>query len=143
MVGSECTLIDGCLRFKAAQRLGLATVPVVLADELSDEQLRTFDSMAATGAAAFHDLLRAACAQLLIRDGSVYSAMSSSELDILQCASGAAGGRWSPLVISAKHTFPMGARTSNASSSGPVRGARDRRDVCSWISRSALYCPRS
>lgn len=35
-------VVDGHLRLKAARKLGLATVPVVLADELSDVQIKAF-----------------------------------------------------------------------------------------------------
>lgn len=34
--------MDGHLRLKAAQHLGLSEVPVVLADDLSDDQVRAF-----------------------------------------------------------------------------------------------------
>jgi len=37
--------------------------------------------------------------------GAVYIAMSSSELDTLQSAFRAAGGRWSTFIIWAKNTF--------------------------------------
>ncbi len=39
-------LIDGHLRLKAAYKLGLETVPVVLADELSDTQIKAFRLLA-------------------------------------------------------------------------------------------------
>ncbi len=39
---SDGTLVDGHLRLKAAQRLGLASVPVVLADDLSAAQIKAF-----------------------------------------------------------------------------------------------------
>lgn len=41
-------------------------------------------------------------------DGAVYIAMSSSELDTLQSAFRAAGGKWSTFIIWAKHTFTLG-----------------------------------
>ena len=41
-------------------------------------------------------------------DGAVYIAMSSSELDTLQAAFRAAGGKWSTVSIWAKHTFTLG-----------------------------------
>lgn len=41
-------------------------------------------------------------------DGAVYIAMSSSELDTLQAAFRAAGGKWSTFIIWAKHTFTLG-----------------------------------
>ena len=40
--------------------------------------------------------------------GGVYVAMSSSELDTLQSAFRAAGGRWSTFIIWAKNTFTLG-----------------------------------
>ncbi len=39
---SDGTLVDGHLRLKAAQRLGLTSVPVVLADDLSEAQIKAF-----------------------------------------------------------------------------------------------------
>ena len=39
-------LVDGHLRLKAARRLGLLTVPVVLADELTDAQIKAFRLLA-------------------------------------------------------------------------------------------------
>lgn len=39
-------LVDGHLRLKAARKLGLATVPVVLADELTDAQIKAFRLLA-------------------------------------------------------------------------------------------------
>ena len=45
---------------------------------------------------------------LPVCDGAVYIAMSSSELDTLQAAFRAAGGKWSTFIIWAKHTFTLG-----------------------------------
>lgn len=39
---SDGTVIDGHLRLKAARQLGMTKVPVVLADDLTDEQIRGF-----------------------------------------------------------------------------------------------------
>ena len=39
-------IVDGHLRLKAARRLGLTTVPVVLADELTDAQIKAFRLLA-------------------------------------------------------------------------------------------------
>lgn len=44
-------LIDGHLRLKAARQLGLTTVPVVLADELTDAQIKAFRLLANRSAA--------------------------------------------------------------------------------------------
>lgn len=58
------------------------------------------------GFAAF---LQAACQNILgVTKGAVYIAMSSSELDTLQSAFRAAGGRWSTFIIWAKNTFTLG-----------------------------------
>ena len=43
---SDGLVVDGHLRLKAARLLGLATVPVVLADELSENQIRAFRLLA-------------------------------------------------------------------------------------------------
>ena len=57
----------------------------------------------------FHDFLLAALKPAIARcDGAVYIAMSSSELDTLQAAFRAAGGKWSTFIIWAKNTFTMG-----------------------------------
>jgi DNA modification methylase len=57
----------------------------------------------------FYDFLLAALTPTLARcQGGVYVAMSSSELDVLQAAFRAAGGRWSTFIIWAKHTFTLG-----------------------------------
>jgi ParB-like nuclease domain len=39
---SDGSVVDGHLRLKAAQRMGLKTVPVLLCDEWSDEQVKAF-----------------------------------------------------------------------------------------------------
>ena len=57
----------------------------------------------------FRDFLLAAFKPALARcDGAIYIAMSSSELDTLQSAFRAAGGKWSTFIIWAKHTFTLG-----------------------------------
>jgi DNA modification methylase len=57
----------------------------------------------------FGEFLQAACLQILTATkGAVYMAMSSSELDRLQDAFRAAGGRWSTFIIWAKNKFTMG-----------------------------------
>jgi DNA modification methylase len=57
----------------------------------------------------FHDFLLAALTPALEHcRGSVYVAMSSSELDTLQSAFRAAGGHWSTFIIWAKNTFTLG-----------------------------------
>ncbi len=39
---SDGEIIDGHLRYKAAQAMGLAEVPVILADDMSEAQIRAF-----------------------------------------------------------------------------------------------------
>ncbi len=57
----------------------------------------------------FYDFLLAAMTPMLKRcSGAVYVAMSSSELDTLQQAFRAAGGKWSTFIIWAKNTFTLG-----------------------------------
>ena len=57
----------------------------------------------------FYDFLLAALAPTVAHcNGGIYVAMSSSELDVLQAAFRAAGGKWSTFVIWAKNTFTMG-----------------------------------
>ena len=43
---SDGTVVDGHLRLKAARQLGLSTVPIVLADELTDAQVKAFRLLA-------------------------------------------------------------------------------------------------
>ena len=57
----------------------------------------------------FGAFLTAACRNTLaVTKGAVYIAMSSSELDTLQAAFRAAGGKWSTFIIWAKNTFTLG-----------------------------------
>jgi DNA modification methylase len=57
----------------------------------------------------FYDFLLAALTPTLANcRGAVYVAMSSSELDVLQAAFRAAGGKWSTFIIWAKNTFTLG-----------------------------------
>ena len=56
----------------------------------------------------FAGFLLLACQNILaVIKGAVYIAISSSELDTLQSAFRAAGGKWSTFVIWAKNTFTM------------------------------------
>ena len=57
----------------------------------------------------FEQFLTDALSLALVRcNGAVYVAMSSSELDTLQSAFRAAGGKWSTFIIWAKNTFTLG-----------------------------------
>jgi DNA modification methylase len=42
VANSDGTIVDGHLRFKAARKLGLDTVPVLLADDMSEAQIKAF-----------------------------------------------------------------------------------------------------
>ena len=57
----------------------------------------------------FYDFLLAALTPTVAHcRGGIYVAMSSSELDALQAAFRAAGGKWSTFIIWAKNTFTLG-----------------------------------
>ena len=57
----------------------------------------------------FYNFLLAALTQMVAHcRGGIYVAMSSSELDVLQAAFRAAGGKWSTFIIWAKNTFTLG-----------------------------------
>lgn len=57
----------------------------------------------------FYDFLLAALSPTVAHcSGGIYVAMSSSELDVLQAAFRAAGGKWSTFIIWAKNTFTLG-----------------------------------
>lgn len=57
----------------------------------------------------FYDFLLAALTPTIAHcRGGIYMAMSSSELDVLQAAFRAAGGKWSTFIIWAKNTFTLG-----------------------------------
>ena len=67
VVRSDGTVVDGHLRLKAARRLELETVPVVLADDLTDAQIKAFRILAnqsANWAEWDNDLLRLELADL-------------------------------------------------------------------------------
>src|SRR5207247_6534026 len=58
---SDGTIVDGHLRWKAAKRLGLESVPVIPADDLTDAQVKAFRLLAnrsVTWAAWDDELLR-------------------------------------------------------------------------------------
>lgn len=43
---SDGTIVDGHLRYKAAKKLGLKTIPVAIADDLSEAQIKAFRILA-------------------------------------------------------------------------------------------------
>ena len=68
---SDGTVVDGHLRLKAARRLGLETVPVALADDLSEAQIKAFRLLAnrsASWAEWDEELLRLELADLRAED---------------------------------------------------------------------------
>lgn len=42
VVDKDGTIVTGHTRYKAAQQLGLDTVPVIIADDLTEEQIKAF-----------------------------------------------------------------------------------------------------
>lgn len=71
---SDGTLIDGHLRLKAARALGLTEVPVALADELTDTQVKAFRLLAnqsANWAEWDNDLLKLEIDDLKLADFDV------------------------------------------------------------------------
>ena len=68
---SDGTVVDGHLRLKAAKVLGLKTIPVALADELTDTQIKAFRLLAnqsANWAEWDNDLLKLEIADLHLAD---------------------------------------------------------------------------
>lgn len=66
---SDGTIVDGHLRLKAARKLGMTEVPVALADNLSEAQVRAFRLLAnrsATWASWDNDLLRLELGELKV-----------------------------------------------------------------------------
>ena len=77
----------------------------------------------------FGSFLLDACTNILTHTkGAVYIAMSSSELDTLQSAFRAAGGRWSTFIIWAKNTFTLGRADSQRQYEPILYGWRDGTD---------------
>ena len=87
VVRSDGTVVDGHLRLKAARQLGLAEVPVVLADELSDAQVKAFRLLAnrsATWAAWDEDLLTLELEELQAMAYDVsHTGFDAAEIDAL------------------------------------------------------------
>ncbi len=107
---SDGLVVDGHLRLKAARLLGLATVPVVLADELSETQIRAFRLLANQSAnwAEWDEALLSAELQDLLADDYDLSLVgfSDGELDKLLAfvpegdgEEGGAGGSVPPVTI--------------------------------------------
>ena len=68
---SNGTIVDGHLRFKAAKQLGLKNLPVILADDLTDAQIKAFRLLAnqsANWAAWDEDLLKIELEELAALD---------------------------------------------------------------------------
>ena len=107
---SDGLVVDGHLRLKAARLLGLATVPVVLADELSEAQVRAFRLLAnqsANWAEWDEALLSAELNDLLAEDFDLsLVGFTDGELDMLLAyvaedggEEGGAGGSVPPVTI--------------------------------------------
>ena len=68
---SDGAVVDGHLRLKAAQQMGMKDVPVVLADDLTDAQIKAFRLLAnksANWAEWDNDLLKAELDEILAMD---------------------------------------------------------------------------
>ena len=93
---SDGLVVDGHLRLKAARLLGLDTVPVVLADELSETQIKAFRLLANQSAnwAEWDELLLSAELQDLLADDYDLSLVgfSDGELDKLLAFDSDGGG---------------------------------------------------
>ena len=93
---SDGLVVDGHLRLKAARLLGLDTVPVVLADELSETQIKAFRLLANQSAnwAEWDELLLSAELKDLLADDYDLSLVgfSDGELDKLLAFDPVAGG---------------------------------------------------
>jgi DNA modification methylase len=107
---SDGLVVDGHLRLKAARLLGLSTVPVVLADELSETQIRAFRLLANQSAnwAEWDEARLSAELQDLLADDYDIShvGFSDGELDKILAfvpegdgEEGGAGGSVPPLTI--------------------------------------------
>ena len=108
---SDGLVVDGHLRLKAARLLGLDTVPVVLADELSETQIKAFRLLANQSAnwAEWDELLLSAELKDLLADDYDLSLVgfSDGELDKLLAfdpdgggeEEGGAGGSVPPVTI--------------------------------------------
>jgi DNA modification methylase len=107
---SDGLVVDGHLRLKAARLLGLDTVPVVLADELSETQIKAFRLLANQSAnwAEWDEALLSAELQDLLADDYDLSLVgfSDGELDKLLALDpdadgedGGAGGSVPPVTI--------------------------------------------
>ena len=87
IVRSDGTVVDGHLRLKAARKLGLESIPVVLADELTDAQIKAFRLLAnrsANWAAWDEDLLRLELEELDAADFDLdLTGFDDAELDRL------------------------------------------------------------
>jgi DNA modification methylase len=83
---SDGLVVDGHLRLKAARLLGLEKVPVVLADELSDAQIRAFRLLANQSAnwAEWDEALLAAELQNLLADDFDLSLVGFSDAELDQ-----------------------------------------------------------
>lgn len=77
-------IVAGHTRLKAALKLGLETVPVIVADDLTDEQVRAFrlaDNKVGEIATWDYELLDSEIANLTT-DMSEYGFLSASDIDI-------------------------------------------------------------
>ena len=86
VVDAQCEIVAGDTRYKAAQQLGLDKVPVVVADDLTPEQIRAYriaDNKTGELAAWDFDLLATECSELKDADFDL-SLLAFSDKELAQ-----------------------------------------------------------
>lgn len=92
VIDAAGVIIAGHTRAKAAAELGLATVPCIVADDLTDEQIRAFrlaDNKTGELAGWDFEKLEAELAQLSEMDMSEFGFITSDDVDIDEFFTGA------------------------------------------------------
>jgi ParB-like chromosome segregation protein Spo0J len=95
---SDGLVVDGHLRLSAALKLGMATVPVALADDLTETQIRAFRiavNQSATWAEWNTELLAAELSELKIADYDL-DLLGFSDLQLVQFMADRSGGLTDP-----------------------------------------------
>lgn len=81
VLDKDCVIITGHTRYKAAQKLGLKTVPCIMADDLNEEQVKAFrlaDNKVAEKAQWNFELLKQEIEQI---DGIVMTEFGFSDIE--------------------------------------------------------------
>ena len=85
VIDAAGVIIAGHTRYKAAQQLGMQTVPCIVADDLTDEQIRAFrlaDNKTGELAGWDFEKLEAELAQLQEMDMSAFGFITSDDVNI-------------------------------------------------------------